>query len=279
MKVISAVVKAAGLPLVHLIPLTLFWTGTTRRDWAVFAISYLLAMVAVGGGLHRYFAHKSFRTSRAFQFLLAGMAGCFFGDAIEFSAKHRWHHRNSDNESDFNSPRRGIWQCWFGHIVENPMTEPEMLRITPDLTCFPELMWLHRFWFAPGIATVALILALGGYRMFACAYCLGFLAGLHGAASIGYFCHTGRRRNFETRDKSSNSMILAILLLGEGWHNNHHYYPAAARSGIAWYEIDILYWLLKGLSWSGVIWSVREIPQSVKLARRKRAGETACALR
>ena len=218
MKLFSSLVKAIGLPLVHLIPLTLFWTGTTRHDWAVFGVTYLLVMFAVGGGLHRYFAHQSFRTSRVFQFLLALLAGCFFGDAIEFSAKHRWHHRHSDDGSDFHSPLRGFWQCWVGHIIHNPLPEAEMLRITPDLTRFPELVWLHRYWFVPGAAACTLVLLLGGYRTFACAYCLGFLAALHGPASIAYFCHTGRSRNFDTRDASSNSMILPVLLPGEGWH-------------------------------------------------------------
>jgi stearoyl-CoA desaturase (delta-9 desaturase) len=273
MKLISSVVKGVGLPLAHLLPLTLLWTGTTRRDWAVFGATYLLVMFTVGGGLHRYFAHKSFQTSRAFQFLMGLMGACLFGDAVEFTAKHRWHHRYADDRNDVHSPSHGFWQCWMGHMIDSRLTEADVLRMTPDLTRYPELMWLHRFWFVPGMTVCALFLALGGYRMFACAYCLGFLVALHGPSAVNYFCHKGRRRDFETGDASSNSIILAVLFFGEGWHNNHHHYPAAARSGIAWYEIDLIYWMLKALSWIGVVWSVREIPQSVKMARGKRVEE------
>lgn len=277
MKFLSSLIKTVGLPLIHLIPLTLFWTGTTRRDWAVFGVTYVVVVFAVGGGLHRYFAHKSFRTSRSFQLLLALMAGCVFGDPIEFSAKHRWHHRYSDRENDVHRPANGFWQCWIGHITENRLSEEEMFRMTPDLTCFPELVWLHRYWFVPGAAACILFLLLGGYTMFACAYCLGFLVALHGPSAINYFCHTGPSRNFETHDASSNSVILAVLLLGEGWHNNHHYYPAAARSGIAWYEVDIIYGIVKVLSWFGIVRSVRGIPESVRLERAKRIGGETCA--
>jgi stearoyl-CoA desaturase (Delta-9 desaturase) len=275
--VTSSIFKASGLLLLHLIPLTLLRTGTSMRDWEAFGFTYVLAMLTVAGGLHRYFSHKSFRTSRAFQFLLGLMAGCIFGDAIEFSAEHRWHHRNSDTENDFHRPELGIWQSWIGHIIDNPLTEVDMLRMTPDLSCFPELVWLHRFWFVPGTVTCMLILAFGGYRMFACAYCLGIIATLHGVSAVNYFCHNGRRRNFETHDQSSNSVILAVLILGEGWHNNHHRYPSAARAGIAWYEIDIIYGLVKALSWIGVVWEVRGIPKSGKMAQEKRMQKAAIA--
>jgi stearoyl-CoA desaturase (delta-9 desaturase) len=277
MKNASSVVKAAGLLLFHLIPLALIWTGTTGRNWAAFGATYVLAMLTVAGGLHRYFSHRSFRTSRAFQFLMALMAGCIFGDAVEFSAEHRWHHRHSDSERDFHSPKLGIWQSWIGHIIDNPLTEEEMLRMTPDLACYPELVWLHRYWIVPGVVTAALFLTLGGYRMFACAYCLGILATLHGVSAVNYFCHTGRSCNFETRDRSSNSFILAVLIMGEGWHNNHHQYPSAARAGIKWYEIDMIYWLIKALSWIGVVWSVRDVPESAKAALGKRSAEASLA--
>jgi stearoyl-CoA desaturase (Delta-9 desaturase) len=273
MKLLSWVFKAVGVPLAHLIPLTLLWTGTTGRDWAVFGVTYILVMFAVGGGLHRYFAHKSFRTSRAFQFVLALMAACFFGDAIEFTAKHRWHHRYSDGRNDLHSPVHGFWQCWIGHMMENRLTKEDVFRMTPDLTRFPELVWLHRFWFAPGMAAATLFLVLGGYRMFACAYCLAFLVGMHGPSAVNYFCHKGRRRNFETGDASSNSIILGVLFFGEGWHNNHHYYPSVARSGFFWYELDGIYWLLKALSWIGIVWSVRDVPRSAGIPRVKRAEE------
>jgi stearoyl-CoA desaturase (delta-9 desaturase) len=277
MKNISLGLRVGGLLLAHVVPVTLLWTGVTRRDWMAFGLMYVVTMFTIGGGLHRYFAHKSYRTSRAFQLVLGLLASCIFGDPIEFAAKHRWHHRFSDTGSDVHSPFRGFWQCWIGHILQACHTEEEMRQLTPDLGRCPELRWLHRYWFVPGLVTVAMFLAAGGYVLFACAYCLSFLSALHGSSAVAYFCHRGGHRKYETRDYSSNRPVLVALLL-EGWHNNHHHYPAAARAGFAWYEFDPLYWMLKALSWLGIVWDLREPPEALRIVRAKPSREAACGL-
>ncbi len=256
--------SAAGILFLHIPPMTLPFIGTSWQDWVMFAVSYLLVLFAIGAGLHRYFAHRAFKTSRAFQFALALLGAAVFGDPIGFSGRHRLHHRYSDTERDYHGPQHGFWFAWFGHLLEDGYEEWEILGATEDLVKYPELMWLHRYFYLPGAATAALVFIVGGYSVFA-VYCLSWcLIAIHGSFAVNYFCHLGRRRRHETADNSSNSIFVTIMLLGEGWHNNHHRYPGAARAGFFWYEFDGLYYLLKLLSWLGLIWELREVPDAIK---------------
>ena len=250
--------------LMHLPPLTLFYTGVAGQDWVVLGLLYLLNTLALGGAMHRYFAHRGYKTSRPFQFFLAVSATLFFADVIGFTGRHRLHHKLSDGDADVHSPRRGFWQCWIGSLLDDGRTDEEVLRMTPDLNRYPELMWLHRWSFVPGFAMGTLVWWLGGYTMFACSYCLIFLLSFHGPSALNYLGHQNRNRRYDTPDLSSNSIFLGIVLFGEGWHNNHHHFPNSARAGFFWYEFDGIFYMLKALSWTGLIWDLREPSEEVK---------------
>ena len=254
---------AAAIALFHVPPLTLFWTGTTAADWVAFSAFYLVTIFALGGALHRYFAHRAFRTSRWMQMVLGVLASSVFGDPIGFSGKHRLHHRHSDTDQDVHSPRQGWWFCWIGSLIDEGYTESEITAQVPDLLRYPELRWLHRYYFIPPLMVGALFYAAGGYTMFATAYCMNLLVAVHCPSAVNYFCHRGRSRRYETDDRSSNSLLLGILLLGEGWHNNHHYYPAAARSGFGAREPDAIYWVLSGMEYLGLIRDLKPVPERV----------------
>jgi stearoyl-CoA desaturase (Delta-9 desaturase) len=237
----------------------LLLTGVGPRHLAAFAVFYVIAIFSLGAGLHRYFAHRAFRTSRGFQLVLGLLVAAFFGDPIGFAGRHRIHHRYADSERDFHGPQRGFWFGWFGHLLEDGYAEAEILKATPDLARFPELVWLHRYAFVPGLLAAGLTFAVFGWPAFAAGYCLSWCAvAIHGASAVNYLCHKGRRRRFATPDHSSNSPWLGVLLFGEGWHNNHHRFPRAARAGLDWHEPDLLYLFLKLLSWTGLIWDLRE---------------------
>lgn len=261
---------AAGIAVAHLLPLTLFYTGTRWRDWMVFAGMYVPMVFAVGAGLHRYFSHRAFRTSRTFQFMLGLLSCCFFGDPIGFTGKHRLHHRHSDTAGDVHSPRQGFWHCWFGSLVDDGLTEDEVLAAASDLTKYPELMWLHRYFWAPAVALMAVILAVGGYTMLVTGYILSWvLITLHGPCTVNYFCHRGTSRNYETGDDSTNKLWVSIYLLGEGWHNNHHRYPGSARAGFFSGEIDPLFSILRLLERFGLIRDLRVPPEHVLESGRR----------
>jgi len=257
---------AALILLLHALPLSLLFTGARRRDWVAFGVFYVVILFALGAGLHRYFAHRSFKTSRTFQLLLALLGACFFGDPIGFSGRHRLHHRQSDTERDIHDPRRGFWHAWMGRLLDEGYSEQEILAATRDLAAYPELLWLHRYFPAVGILSAALVWWAGGYTMLAAGYGLSCcLIAVHGASAINFFGHTAANRRYHTPDRSSNNAFLGVVMFGEGWHNNHHHSPGAARAGFLWYEVDVLYYMLRVLDRLGLVWDLREAPAAARL--------------
>jgi stearoyl-CoA desaturase (delta-9 desaturase) len=257
-------VTAGYLALLHVAFGVAIVRGTDARDWQLMAAMFVVISFGCTAGLHRYFAHHSFRTSRTFQFAMALAAGAAFGDPIAFSARHRIHHAKADTDDDVHSPNQGWRSCWFGALLDYRLTEAETRRLVPDLVAAPELLWLHRFFFLPGLVTMGATLMLGGFSAFAIGYCGACLGVIHAGSAVNYFGHTRGTRRYDTADASTNHPLIALLSLGEGWHNNHHYYPAACRAGFEWWEIDILYYELKVLSWLGLVWDLNEVPARVR---------------
>lgn len=257
----------AWIVVVHAAPLVALAAGVRPRDWLAFALFYLMLAFSVGIGLHRYFSHHAFKTSRPVQFLM-GLATTFtFTDPIAFAGKHRLHHRHADREGDTHRPDDGFWHCWFGSLIDEGYTDAEVMAMARDLTRFPELRWLHRWRYLPPFALAGLVAWLGGFTMLALSY-LGSLALLLNlTSSVNYLCHRFGRQRYRTGDASRNNALVALWSFGEGWHNNHHHYPAAARAGFFWWEIDPLYWVIVTLSWFGVVWDVRGVPDRVRYAR------------
>jgi fatty-acid desaturase len=255
---------AAFLLLLHLPPLTLPFVGWRAADAWAFGVLFLTAAAGVGVGLHRYFAHRSFETSRAGQLVLGLLAASAFGDPIGFSGKHRLHHRRADAPNDVHSPRQGFWRCWFGSLLDDGCTPKEVARVTPDLARFAELRWLHRHHHKVALALGIATFALGGYSMFALGFCLSRVVAIHLSSAVNYFGHDTGSRRYQTGDLSTNNPWLALLTFGEGWHNNHHRYPRAARAGFAWWELDLFYCGLRVLARLGLVWNVREVPLAVR---------------
>jgi stearoyl-CoA desaturase (delta-9 desaturase) len=225
-----------------------------------FVAFYFVGCLGTGVGLHRYFAHHAFHTSRAFQLVLATLACTAFADPIGFAGKHRLHHRHADTDADVHTPRQGFWFCWFGSLLECPERSDQIAAATRDLRRYPELVWLHRWFYVPGIALGAATWLLGGFSLFAIGFMLSRTVMLHLVSAVNFFCHGSGRRRYATPDASTNNALVAFLTFGEGWHNNHHRYPRAARAGLLWWEIDPIHWGIRMLAWCGVIWNVRDLP-------------------
>jgi len=248
----------------HTLPIVAVFTGARLSDPLASVGFSLLYAFGLGGCLHRYFAHRAFKTSRAFQFIMCLIVGMTFGDPIWFAGKHRIHHKHSDTDLDVHSPRQGFWFCWFGSVADEGYSEAEILRHAADLTSNPELMWMHRYYWATPLAVAVVTYLVGGFSLLAIGYGGSIIIALHMASAINYFCHKGRNRRYETSDTSTNNFVMALLTFGEGWHNNHHHYPHTARAGFFWWEWDPVYYFLKLLEKMGVIWNLREVPEKVK---------------
>jgi stearoyl-CoA desaturase (Delta-9 desaturase) len=256
--------------LVHLACLAAIWTGVTTGALVTCVVLYVVRMFGVTGGYHRYFSHRSYKTSRVVQFLLAFLAQTSAQrGALWWAAKHRHHHRHSDTEDDVHSPRlRGFWYAHMGWVVQKQHDATDFDSI-PDLTKYPELVWLNRHKYLPATVLALLCLALGGWSGLVVGFVWSTVLLYHGTFFINSLAHVHGSTRYVTGDDSRNNWWLAVITLGEGWHNNHHAYQRSTRQGFRWYEFDPTFYVLKTLSWLGVVWELGEPPADVVANERK----------
>lgn len=259
---------AWGFALIHVGALGALWSGVTLESVVVCVVLYVARMFGITAGYHRYFAHKSFKTSRVFQFLLALLAQTSGQKgALWWAAHHRDHHRYSDQPGDVHSPRReGFWYAHMGWIFNG--TDKVKWERIKDFARYPELVWLDRHErYVPWVLGAVVTLLFGWPGLFV-GFFLSTAVLYHATFCINSLAHVLGTRRYETSDDSRNNFVLALLTLGEGWHNNHHYHQASARQGFRWWEIDLTYYALKVLSWLGIVWDIKEPPARVLEAGR-----------
>jgi len=261
------------------LPTTLYWTihalcglalvtGVSSSDLILLAVTFWVRMFAITGGYHRYFSHKSYKTSRAFQLALAVLGtSCVQKGPLWWAAGHRHHHRCSDQPGDMHSPRDGFWWSHNGWILGDTWVDTQ-LELIPDFARYPELVWLNRWHFVPPLALAALCFAIGGLSGVVWGFLISTTLLWHSTYTINSLSHRFGRRRYETGDDSRNNWALALLTMGEGWHNNHHHYQASARQGFFWWEIDVTYYVLRALAGVGLIWDIREPPAAVLAKHR-----------
>jgi len=271
--------------VVHLLPLGAIWTGATAFDWTLCAVLYFARMFWVTGGYHRYFAHKSYSTSRWFQFVIAFMSQTSAQKgALWWASHHRHHHRHSDTPADPHSMK--LYGFWYSHVgwIVGPDYKTTDYKTIGDYAKYPELVWLNKYHLIPPLVLALTVMALGGIvnggsilTMFTLAgfstLFIGFFLSTvilyHGTFSINSIMHKFGFQRYESNDESRNSIWLALLTLGEGWHNNHHYYEVSARQGFFWWEIDITYYILRGFAAVGLIWDLKGVPKHIKYSKNK----------
>jgi len=274
-----SVISIAPFIIVHLIGLAGFFLPFSWFDWSICIALYVIRMFFVTAGYHRYFSHRTYQTSRLFQGFLAFMAQTSAQKGVLWwAAHHRDHHRHSDQPEDPHSMKLfGFLYSHVGWVLSNEHNSTDLKKVK-DLTKFPELVFLNTYHLLPPILLGCIVFFVGGY--YHQAEGMTFLAGASQTLIVGFFLSTvllyhgtflinslmhkiGTAR-YKTNDESKNSLILALITLGEGWHNNHHYYQGSTRQGFFWWEIDISYYVLKLFSLMGLVWDLREVPEAVK---------------
>jgi len=266
--------------LSHLAVLGAFWSGVT---WQAVVLCFALLFVRLWGvtaGYHRYFSHRTYKTSRAFQFFLAVLAQSSSQKGVLWwAAHHRVHHKRSDQPGDVHSPiQNSFAYAHVGWIFDD--TEDTRWDKIRDFAKYPELRWLNKYWAVPPAALATACFLIAGWP----GLFIGFFGSTvllwHNTFLINSLTHVWGSKRFDAKDESRNNMLTALLTLGEGWHNNHHYYQSSCRQGFYWWEVDVTYYTLKMLSWVGVVWDIREVPERVleEGRRRDRAPSTTGAI-
>jgi len=254
--------------LMHLALVLVFVVPFSWKVGALALGGYGLRMWAVTAGYHRYFAHRAYRTSRAFQLMLAVLGATSMQNGpIWWASVHRRHHKHSDEPGDPHSPVvRGFWYAHVGWVFDRSVPRPRSGENVRDLLRYPELRWIDRHDWVPLAAYGVACFLVGGAPGLVWGFVVSTLAVFHATLLINSLAHVWGTRRFETADRSRNNPLLAVLTLGEGWHNNHHHYMSSARQGFRWWEVDVTYYVLRALAWMRLVWDVREPPDAVRLA-------------
>jgi stearoyl-CoA desaturase (delta-9 desaturase) len=268
----------------HLGCLAVIWVGWSPVALAAAGALYVVRMFAITGFYHRYFSHRTFKTSRFAQFCFAALGNCSMQRGpLWWAATHRHHHQHSDQHEDIHSPV--VSGFLWSHIgwLTSMKNFPTAYQNIPDLKKYPELVFLNRYDqaipFAFGLAMLAagwalehFLPALGvtTWQFFVWTFFISTTVLLHGTLFINSLAHVWGRRRYQTDDDSRNSWLLAVITLGEGWHNNHHRYPHSTRQGFRWWEFDPTYLGLKILARAGIIWDLRPVPAKVVEEGRSR---------
>jgi stearoyl-CoA desaturase (delta-9 desaturase) len=260
--------NALSLPFWGVHILAIVGVAITGLSWlgvAWCAAMYLPRMFFVTGAYHRYFSHRSYKTSRWFQFLLAlGATFTAQKGVLWWASHHRVHHKLSDMPGDLHSVKQsGFWWSHMGWILARDLEGTDLSRIK-DFSKYPELRWLDRYWMIPPVAAGVLAFLLGGFWALTWAFAVPQVLCWHGTFTINSLSHLWGGRRYATDDDSRNNFVLAMITMGEGWHNNHHHYQVAARQGFYWWEIDCTYYVLRALSAVGLIWDLHGVPAHIK---------------
>jgi len=244
------------------------WVGPSFKGFGVALAFYFVRMFWVTAGYHRYFSHRSFRTSRAMQFVFAFLAmSSAQKGVLWWAAHHRTHHKLSDQPGDLHSVlQKGFFWGHMGWVMSNDTVATDTRQV-PDLVKYLELRFLDRFWILPPTALGLALLAVGGPWLLTWGFLVSTVLLWHGSFSINSLSHMFGSRRYATTDNSRNSALLAVITLGEGWHNNHHHYQRSTRQGFYWWEFDPTYYVLALMQVVGLVSDLRGPPAHVRDVR------------
>ena len=273
-----------SLPFISVHIGALFALTISPSPFALFMVSlmYFIRMFGITAGFHRFFSHKTFKTSRAFQFILAYLAtsSAQMGP-IWWASHHRHHHKYTDEIEDPHTPTlKGFFWAHVGWIM-SPSNVPTKEEYVGDLKRFPELKFLDKYHYLAPFSMAVSLFALGEYmalnhaqygtngiELLMWGFFVSTVILYHATFTVNSVCHVFGYRTYDTKDGSVNNWLVAILTLGEGWHNNHHAFPNSERQGHKWYQIDICHYILWSLSKIGIVWDIRDVPDdSIKVKR------------
>jgi stearoyl-CoA desaturase (delta-9 desaturase) len=263
--------------LMHAACLLAIWTGVSVVAVSICLALYVIRMFAITAGFHRLFAHRSYRTGRGFQFLMAFLGTASYQKGpLWWAAHHRSHHLHADTENDLHSPlAHSLWRSHVGWFLSRASGATDKTLVS-NLIKYRDLRLLDRFYCVPPMLLAGATFLLGavlqryapglgtsGWQMLVWGFFISTVLLYHGTFTVNSLAHIFGKRRFATEDNSRNNLFVALITLGEGWHNNHHFYPSSERQGFYWWEIDISHYALLALSRLGIVWDLRTPPSNI----------------
>lgn len=274
------------LIIVVLACVSAWWTPPNKELLVLAALSFYLRTFGWEGGHHRYFAHRSYKTGRIFQTILACL-GASSGQRgpLWWACHHRAHHRYSDTPNDPHTPiYKSKIYAYIGWMFDKQYCDTNLDEVK-DFSKYPELVWINKYHYLFPYTLVAVLYVIGqwttlfGQEVGWAAVVWGFfvptLLSLQGSTLVNIFAHGSRDprgwvsyRSYTTSDTSRNNWLLSVVSLGASWHNNHHRYMNSATTGFRWWEIDLTYLTLRLLALLGLVWDLHEVPLHIRKEQR-----------
>ena len=255
----------------HIGAVFVFQVGFSWAAFSIFFLSYIMKGLGVTMGYHRYFAHRAFKATRWFQFLM-GFFGtqAIQGGVLWWASHHRGHHQHSDQEDDLHSPiTHSTFHSHLGWMWSRDCFKPTKHKLL-DFARFPEIKFLNKYYplliilqgfffyfLGEFLAYAYPSLGTTGSQVFVWGYLLATVCMWHITFSINSVCHLFGKKRYKSNDESRNNWLFGILAFGEGWHNNHHKYGWSARNGFYWWEWDPTWYALKILEKLGIVWDLK----------------------
>ena len=266
--------------LAHLSFVLIAFTGISWQLVALAAVSYAVRMFFTTAGYHRYFSHRTFKTGRVMQFLLAaGAQTSMQKGVLWWAAHHRDHHRHSDQPEDIHSPaQRGFWWSHMGWILSDQYSATKFERIK-DFARFPELRWLNKWHLVPAAVGGLALFLIGGLPWLVWGGLIPTVFLWHATFTINSLNHIWGSRKYLTTDTSRNNLLFALMTGGEGWHNNHHFHQNTANQGWFWWQVDTTFYALKVMSWVGLISDLRVVSEQTRMAYKAYTPEQVVSLK
>jgi stearoyl-CoA desaturase (delta-9 desaturase) len=261
----------------HLACLLVLWTGVSMVAVVTCLSLYVIRMFAITAGFHRLFAHRTYQTSRAFQFLMGFIGTSSYQKGpLWWSSHHRRHHLYADTDQDLHSPlSHAVWRSHCGWFLSRESQATEW-KLIANLSKYRELRFLDRFYSLPPVLLAVAMFLFGtilaryapglgtsGWQMLAWGFFVSTVVLYHGTFTVNSLAHIFGTRRYANEDNSRNNWFVALITLGEGWHNNHHHYQSSERQGFYWWELDVSHYTLRMLSWFGMVWDLRTPPDHV----------------
>jgi stearoyl-CoA desaturase (delta-9 desaturase) len=273
--------KVIPFALVHLAAVVgVVLLGWSWRGLALAVGLYYARMFFVTAGYHRYFSHRTYRTSRAMQLLLAiGSMMSSQKGVMWWASHHRAHHKFSDQPGDVHSAlHHGFFWSHLGWILSEKYEPTDTPRVK-DLAKYPELVWLDAWWWIPPTVFAVGLFLVGGWFALVWGFFVSTTLLWHGTFTINSLTHMFGSRRYATTDNSRNNALLAAITMGEGWHNNHHYYQRSTCQGFFWWEFDPTYTILRIMALFGLVWDLHDPPAEIVAGERVVPGGSLAPMR
>lgn len=235
---------------------------------------YFITGISITAGYHRLLSHKAYKAGSIVKFLyLIFGAAAFQNSALKWCSDHRVHHRHVDHEKDPYNINKGFFYAHMGWIFFKEQ-KTETAHYPKDLLNDKLVMWQHRNYLAIAVTVGFILPTLLGYFL---GSALGGLA-LSGLARVVFvhhctffinsLCHIVGSRPYTDTNTARDSYVMALFSYGEGYHNYHHYFPSDYRNGIRWYHFDPTKWLIKILSFVGLVKDLKKVPEKLIVQAR-----------